>query len=213
LRAKGFHNKFLKKLKWYLIITGLLLISLVILFEVQVVPFENKCILKQAKAVSNELINTSVSDVIDEMKLSYNDLAQINYSDNGDVKSITTVSSNINKIKSSVLLKVQKQLDKCDMYSFYLPLGTFTHLTAINNMGPDVEINFKLTGSVKCKIKSTFESAGLNQTIHHIYLVVTANIDVMTPSHTKEKIYKSDYEIAQTVIVGNIPSTYADINK
>lgn len=205
--------RLIKRIRRYFLITGLLYIVLVILFEIQVAPFSEKCSVKQAKAISNNIVNNAVCEVIDELGYSYDDLAVINYSQNSDVKSITTLSSNINKIKSSVLLKIQKELDKNKMHSFYLPLGSFTQLTMLNNIGPDIEVNFRMTGSAKCKIKSSFESSGLNQTVHHIYLVVTTNVIVLSPEFSAEKVYKSDYEIAQTVVVGGLPSTYAGIDR
>ncbi len=206
-------KKFLNKIKKYLIITGFLIIGLIYIFESQIEPFEEKCVLKQAKSISNTMINNAILNATDELKYTYSDLAKVKYSDNDEVKAITTVSENINNLKSKVLLNIQNDLDKNEMYYFTLPLGAYTQLTLINNWGPDVEINFRLSGSAKCKIESRFDSAGLNQTVHHIYMVVTTNITVMTPSFTKEKVYKSDYEIAQTVIVGNIPNTFADIDK
>ncbi len=207
------YKKAFKRLKRYLIIAGLLLICLIVIFESQIEPYEEKCVIKQAKSISNIMINNAIADAADELKYTYYDLAKIKYSDNGKVRAITTVSENINNLKSSVLLKIQKELDKNEMYYFTLPLGAYTQINNINNWGPDVEINFRLSGSAKCKIKSKFNSAGLNQTIHHIYIVVTTNIIVMTPEFTKEKVYKSDYEIAQTVIVGDIPNVFANIDK
>lgn len=205
-------KKFLKKLRLYFIFTGILSIVSVVIFEVQVTPFEQKCILKQARSTSDKFISKAVSDTLDNYEFSYDDLAQVNYSD-GLVSSITTNSYNINKIKSDVILKIQNKLDKEEIYCFDLPLGAFTGLTLINNLGPNVEINFRLIGSVNCKIKSEFESSGLNQTIHRIYLVVKTRVNVISTEYSKEQTYKSDFEIAQTIIVGDIPSAYANIDK
>ena len=60
-------------------------------------------------------------------------------------------------------------------------------------------------------IESKFESGGVNQTVHHIYLVVETEIITISPEYSEKVNYKTDYEIAQTVIVGSTPSTYADI--
>lgn len=207
------HRIKFKKLRRYLLLTGILLIILIIVFETQIMPFEQKCIQKQAKTISNRIINQSVLKVLKKLDYNYYDLAKINYSENGEVKAISTNSYNINRVKTKSMLEIQRKLDKEKYYNFNLPIGAFTQLTMLNNSGPDVIINFKLTGSVNCKIKNKFESAGINQTIHRIYLVVVAKIIVMSPTYTNEKVYKTNYEVAQTVIIGNIPSTYANIDK
>ena len=193
--------------------TGALLIVFVIIFETQVSPFEQKCIQKQAKTISNRIINQSVLKVLKKLDYNYDDLAKVNYSNDGEVNAITTNSYNINRIKTKAMLKIQQKLDKQKYYNFDLPIGAFTQLTILNNSGPNVTVNFKLTGSVNCKIKNKFQSAGINQTIHRIYLVVVAKITVLSPSYTSEKVYKTNYEVAQTVIIGNIPSTFANVNK
>ena len=193
--------------------TGALLIVFVIIFEIQVSPFEQKCIQKQAKTISNRIINQSVLKVLKKLDYNYDDLAKVNYSNDGEVNAITTNSYNINRIKTKAMLKIQQKLDRQKYYNFDLPIGAFTQLTILNNSGPNVTVNFKLTGSVNCKIKNKFQSAGINQTIHRIYLVVVAKITVLSPSYTSEKVYKTNYEVAQTVIIGNIPSTFANVNK
>ena len=207
------HKINFKKIRRYLLLTGILLIILIIVFETQISPFEEKCIQKQAKTISNRIINQSVLKVLKKLDYNYDDLAKINYAENGDVKAISTNSYNINRVKTKSMLEIQRKLDKEKYYNFTLPIGAFTQLTMLNNSGPDVTINFKLTGSVNCKIKNKFESAGINQTIHRIYLVVIAKIIVMSPTYTNEKVYKTNYEVAQTVIIGNIPTTYANIDK
>ena len=207
------HRINIKKIRRYLLFTGALLIVVVIIFETQVSPFEQKCIQKQAKTISNRIINQSVLKVLKKLDYNYDDLAKVNYSNNGEVNAITTNSYNINRIKTKAMLKIQQKLDKQKYYNFDLPIGAFTQLTILNNSGPNVTVNFKLTGSVNCKIKNKFQSAGINQTIHRIYLVVVAKITVLSPSYTSEKVYKTNYEVAQTVIIGNIPSTFANVNK
>ena len=107
--------------------------------------------------------------------------------------------------------KIQNELDKQKLYKFSLPLGAFTDITLLSTLGPQTEISFYLTGSVNCNIKSKFESGGVNQTIHHIYLIVNTDIITISPEYKEQCSFSTDYEIAQTVIVGNIPSTYADI--
>lgn len=210
---KLLHRINIKKIRRYILLSGALLIVFVIIFETQVSPFEQKCIQKQAKTISNRIINQSVLKVLKKLDYNYDDLAKINYSKNGEVKAISANSYNINRVKTKSMLEIQRKLDKEKYYNFTLPIGAFTQLTMLNNSGPDVTINFKLTGSVNCKIKNKFESAGINQTIHRIYLVVIAKIIVMSPTYTNEKVYKTNYEVAQTVVIGNIPSTYANIDK
>lgn len=207
-RKKSRIHKRLRKVFFLLI---LLSVAVVLLFEAQAVPFTKKCVRKKAKSTATKVISNEVEKNLELLKYSYKDLASINYSDDGKVNSINTNSININKLKSKTIKSIQKQLDIQKLYKFSLPLGSFTDITLLSTAGPEIEISFVLTGSVNCEIKSKFESGGVNQTVHHMYLIVKAEIITLSPEYSERINFKTDYEIAQTVIVGNTPSTFADI--
>ena len=48
----------------------------------------------------------------------------------------------------------------------------------------------------------------MNQTIHHIRLVVTSKIVTASVDFDREITFDTDFELAQSVIVGQIPTTY-----
>lgn len=201
----------IRKLRKIIFLAICLIILITILFEMQAIPFTKKCVNKQAKSISSKITGNAVNKVINKFNYTYSDLSVINYSDKGEVNSISANTVKINKIKSNTVSMIQKELDKEKTYKFSLPLGSFTDITLLSTLGPDIEINFILTGSVNCKIKNSFESAGVNQTLHHIYLVINTEIITLSPEYSEKINFSTDYEIAQTVIVGSIPSTYADI--
>ena len=72
-------------------------------------------------------------------------------------------------------------------------------------------MNFTLTGSFSAEIVSTFEAAGMNQTIHHIRLMLTSKIMTTSLDYSGKITFTTDFEIAQSVIVGNIPTTYGGL--
>ena len=200
-----------KSLKRAIAVILIITAAIVILFEMQAVPFTAKCVKKQSKTISSNIIAEKLEAVQKKIGYTYSDLAEIKYSDSGDVKSISENTIFVNKLKSEVVRSIQNELDKQKVYSFKLPLGSFTDITLLSTLGPEIEISFALTGSVNCKLKSSFESGGVNQTVHHIKLIVTTEIITISPEYSDCNTYTTDYEIAQTVIVGQTPSTFADI--
>ena len=199
------------KVKRLIITLIIFILVIVVAFEMQAIPFARKYVKSQSKMYSSRIIAETIEEVQSKTGFTYSDLVSINYSDNGDVKTITENTINVNKFKSLVTKRIQNKLDEKPVYCFDLPLGAFTDVTVLNNVGPSIEINFAMTGSVNCKLKSTFESGGVNQTIHHIMLIVSTDIITISPEYTEQNKFVTDYEIAQTVIVGEIPSTFADI--
>ena len=204
-------SKVHKRLRRFILTLVILVSGCIALFETQAIPFTAKCVKKQSKTVSASIINREALRVLDKYNFKYSDLADIKYSENGGVQSVSAQSLNINKLKAEITLAVQKELDKHRSYSFSLPLGAFTDITLLSTLGPSVEISFILTGSVNCKLKSSFESGGVNQTVHHIILTVTTEIITISPEYREQTKFSTDFEVAQTVIVGNVPSAFADI--
>lgn len=92
-----------------------------------------------------------------------------------------------------------------------IPLGAFTYITVLSNYGPEIPVNFSIVGAVNSEIISTFESAGINQTIHHIKLIVTTKIMTTSLDYSGDIVFTTDFELAQTVIIGTVPNYYGKL--
>lgn len=60
-------------------------------------------------------------------------------------------------------------------------------------------------------MKSEFESRGINQTIHRIYLDVKCKVSILTPFQDIEKEITNQVLLIENVIVGRIPETYYNL--
>ena len=59
-----------------------------------------------------------------------------------------------------------------------------------------------------CDFTSTFDSVGINQTKHSIYLNVIADISIVTPARTENFAVTTEILVGESVLVGKIPDTY-----
>ncbi len=206
-------SKLRKKFEKYLIIIFSLFILIVMFFEYQAVPFQRKYINTQAKIISNDAITKAVNEVLQEYNYSYSDITEINYDSNGKVVSISTNPATINQLKVAMNEAVQKEIETVTDADVSLNIGAFTELSLLSSWGPKVTFDFTFIGSFNSEIVSTFESTGINQTIHHIKFIVNANLITLSPDYSEGINYTTDFEIAQSVIVGDLPATYANIGK
>lgn len=67
-------------------------------------------------------------------------------------------------------------------------------------------------GNVETDLVSEFSQAGINQTKHRIFLEVNCSVTILTPFDTIEQNIKNQVLIAEAVIVGDVPSTYYNLN-
>ena len=68
-----------------------------------------------------------------------------------------------------------------------------------------MDLVLSLTGNVSCDIKNSFTTAGYNQTLHRMMLLVSAKVYVFLPGNEGVTNVKTEFCIAETVIVGAVP--------
>lgn len=191
--------------------TGALLAVLVIMqiyVEVAVKVQLTDVIIAGMKTAAETAVNTAVADFLDENGDVGERLADLHLSEGGTVSAITTDPAYINYVKSAIATRAQENIDRLAREEgLGVPIGSFSGLSFLSAVGPEVHMAVESRSTVACRFKSSFESAGINQTVHHIILVVNVAVTVYNPFRIGDQIMiSSDYEIAQTVIVGAVPS-------
>ena len=78
-------------------------------------------------------------------------------------------------------------------------------------MGPDIIIKMMTDGNVITDLKSEFKEAGINQTLHRVYLEVVCNVTILTPYETITETITNQVLLIEGVIVGNIPDAYYNL--
>ena len=66
-------------------------------------------------------------------------------------------------------------------------------------------------GDIETDLKSEFKEAGINQTLHRIYLEVKCNVSILTPINSITEVITNQILLSEGVIVGNIPDTYYNL--
>lgn len=92
-----------------------------------------------------------------------------------------------------------------------MALGSFTGTRILSGIGPSVKLRIEMVGDVDTDFRSEFKEAGINQTLHRLYLQVDCKVAVLTPIHTIEQNISNQVILAENVIVGKIPSTYYNL--
>jgi sporulation protein YunB len=194
-----------KKLRCILLSFAALIIATVIFCEQQLAEFKCEYIRIQAEIISVNSVCEAVNNSLKKFNYKYEDIANVKCSKDGTVQAITTDSVKINELKADIMLSVQQEIAKIYDVEIDIPLGAFTDITVLSNYGPPINVSFNLTGSFSSEIVSTFEAAGINQTIHHIRLILTSKIMTTSLDYSGNMTFSTDFEIAQNIIVGVTP--------
>lgn len=114
----------------------------------------------------------------------------------------------VNEIISDVAIKIQEELSKVENNSFNIKLGSLTGSKILAGRGPNVKIQIDAIGDLDTDLRSEFESKGINQTLHKMYLQVECNVTILTPFKTIEEKIANQVLLAEAVIIGTTPNTY-----
>ncbi|HEX3016379.1 MAG TPA: sporulation protein YunB [Caproicibacter sp.] len=190
-----------------------LLILLVVLFNSTIKPVIESVTVNEAKIKSVSVINSIVLKEVSDNSVSYESLINVNRGSDGNVQSITTDMVKMNQLKAKIISAVQKQLNEETETNVGIPLGTLLGGDLFHGRGPKIYLRLTLSGNVTAEFKSSFESAGINQTRHQIYLNVGASVYSFLPGFDATTDISTNVLVAETVIVGSVPNVVANMNQ
>lgn len=194
------------------IISVIILIIAIITYNVilqSFAPIYEQLCRDKAKSIATIVSNQEATNVMKDY--TYEDLVTIYKDNNG---SITMIKSNIipiNKIISDVGEYTQKRIDEIGEDEAGINLGSFFGSRILAGRGPKVPLKLSVVGNVKTDLVSEFKEAGINQTLHRIYLEVKCTISILTPFNSTEEEITNQVLLVENVIVGITPNSYYNL--
>lgn len=201
-------NKQKKKIQKVLIIILAILLIIKLLFNYINPMFENMCYAK-AKALAIQIINKKTQDSID--KIDYDDLVTIIKDNNGNITMVKANALSINRISVELTVDIQEGFKDKNQNYIYIPFGSIFGNQVLSNIGPKIPISINPSGVVTTQFRSEFEAAGINQTVHRVYLYTLCTINIITPLKTMTSEVSNEVVVAESVIVGPVPDSYYNL--
>ncbi len=169
-------------------------------------------VLAETKALelANRSINKAVGEIVKD-RIDYSDLMHTKLDSDGKITMIQANTIMMNKIAADVALKIQEELKQVKTTTSYIPIGTALGSPILAKYGPQLKVSIEPIGTVSVDFKTNFESSGINQSRHSIYLEAKTQVKVVIPLTTSTKEVKSKIPICETIIVGDVPGSYVNI--
>lgn len=165
----------------------------------------------QAQNMVDNIINNAVYNYLDECAYEYTDLSRIVRGAGNEIESVEIDSVKINSMAANIMKRVNECFDRQDHMMIRIPIGTITGIDFLIGRGPRLPIKMDLSANISADFATTFTEAGINQTLHSINFIVTAQIYLMNKFYQSSVKAENTYIVAQTVIVGEIPSVMAEL--
>jgi len=208
MKSTGKDNKINAKLRKTIKTLLILLIAVITMIKCieSIEPNFNTICIKEARSIATQISNNEATEVM--KKYEYDDLATIIKNESGNVEMVKSNIIPINKIVSDVAVEIQSEMDKLGGEEIGIRLGSFTGNKLLSGRGPYVKFRITEKGDVITDYRSEFTQAGINQTLHRIYLEIKCNISILTPFNIIEEQIVNQVIIAENIIVGTTPDTY-----
>lgn len=157
------------------------------------------------------IVSNAIYEEIENNDITYDKLVSFEKDQSGRITALKTNIIEINRLKSKLSVKILEALDNMDTAELEIPLGSVIGGEMLSGKGPGIKIRVVPVGSIESEIVNEISSAGINQSRHQIMMKVQTNLTILTSITGLSTSIETYICIAETVIVGDVPDSYTNI--
>lgn len=184
---------------------------LFIMAEIRISNVRKELISYAARNAASAAATAGVENSLDTDKVRYADLIKFGRDQSGNIVSVTTDAYYLNKIGNNIGDEIDKHINQMKSYIIKIPFSVLFSEQLINGRGPKMPLVFVMTGITTTDFENEFTAAGINQTHHRIMMSITVNTYVIHSGNVTVVPYKTNVCIAESIVVGITPQTFAEI--
>lgn len=169
-------------------------------------------VLSDAVDLMTLCVNDTINRTLSGRDYGYDYFVTIDRDESGAVTAIKANMARINALSSELLSDIVEAADRGEL-SLSIPIGNILGSSLLLGKGPDIPVDITLLTSSRVDFKNEISAAGINQTKHEMKLDVVVDIDVVLPWRTVSTQVVTEILIAETVIVGEVPQTYLNMER
>jgi len=173
-------------------------------------PIVDTLCLDEAKNIATKISNEEATEIMEKYK--YEDLITITKDSDNNIVMIQANVNVINAIISDIPIHILDKLKENENSNIQIRMGSMFGIKILSGYGPKINAKIANTGNVETNLKSDFISQGINQTLHRIYLELNMDVNILTPYNVVNSRITNQILIAESIIVGNVPSAYYNLN-
>ncbi|MFI3129220.1 MAG: sporulation protein YunB [Bacillota bacterium] len=204
-------SKFKRKLVIALVIITLMLALSLWYFFAVVQPIIVNLATAKIESVAMSAINNAVFSVMSET-VEYEDLVTVFSDNSGKITMLQANTVKINSLARETARISQDSINKIGEQGIDIPIGTLTGSPLLAGQGTSIHIKITPIATCNSVLISEFESAGINQTRHKIYLQMVAEVDIILPIFSSTLVTTTDILVCESILVGDVPETVVNLD-
>ncbi len=162
----------------------------------------------QVKNATSDLTNDAIAKQIDDGVVQYDRIVYFEKDLEGRITALKTNMSEINLLKTDILNIINEEILALDTSDIGIPIGSLFLPEFFSGKGPAIPVHILAIRNSDAAFRSNFSQAGINQTLHQLIMEVSVDVAVLVLGQTGSFTTTSEVVVAETVIVGQVPSTF-----
>jgi len=194
-----------------LVLAALCVLAIVIVMEQNLSQVMLDMAFARAYSMAVETLNHAVDKVM-ESGVTYEELMDTQMDAQGRVSMLRANTVRMNALAAETALVAERELNSFDNQFVSIPLGAAAGVRFLSGMGPRIAVQILPVGAVSASYDSEFETAGINQTRHRIFMTLRATVSLIVPTGSQVVEVGSTMPIAENIIVGDVPDSFVDVS-
>lgn len=126
----------------------------------------------------------------------------------GELQTAEFDFASVTRLQTAATARAEKQLHNLGEETLYLPVMQALGGSWFAAFGPRLPVHVVMLGTAHSSVVADVKSVGINQTVHILYLDLTADVRVVAPLVAQPATVHVRVPVAYVVFAGEVPKTY-----
>ncbi len=179
-------------------------------FERSVEPVLMSIAETRASVLATDIINRVIGEAVVSSVRS-DQLLTAEKNQAGDIVMLRVNTMEVNRVTAMAVAAVQEGVKSLSDEEIAIPLGQAVGFRVFAAWGPAIRVRVVPMAKATTEITDRFESAGINQVKHCMYLEAEVHLRVMLPFSSSPVTVRSSIPLTTVILPGKVPVTHVEI--
>ena len=202
-----------KRRRIILLLAAFAVLSALIALWLRLAPEVEALACAQVADEASDVIAEAITEQMERNDITYGSIVTLEKDGAGGLLALRTDMGELNRLRNETLRIVNERITGDAQSELGIPLGSVLLPALFSGRGPVLPVRVLTIRNADAEFTSSFEEAGINQTLHRITLNVALDVTMLTPAGTKRLRVESSVAVAETVLLGQVPETMIETNR
>ena len=194
----------------FIVLPLLLILAFVIYFRYT--PYVREAARVRVVNAASDWLVGAINAELRSGRIDFSHMTYLEKDVNGSITAVRTNTAELNCLKSEIMELLGNEMPELCAQELGVPIGSILLPDYFAGRGVCLPVRVVALSSSDAAFFTTFEAAGINQTMQRVRLNVSVTLTVLSPAGTQQVTADSDVIVAETVVVGTVPKSYVSVS-